>query len=675
MREVLMKKFIPIKLILTFIVLFGFLNFLNIQAEMPRGYSLIQSTCGNIAVVPTPSTGTYDDDIDITINISNNTCEVSALGFDLFYDTSMFSYQGITTQNCLTSDWSMLDAYEISSGHVRVGGYAGSGSYIQPSENGSIAVITLKVICQCGVCPDGQQSTITIDDYRDDLSSYVSEPAQGIFTLICCSGDISLPSNEAGTWGDMVYIPVNIANNMSSISDFQFDFVFDPVVFDFKDVAKSTAIQNWTTMNWSEVSAGKIRITGLAGSGTSIPASSSGSLVWMKLMVNCVGYAQNTSIPISIERYRNGIVNMCPRTFQTNFLYRTCPQLGDVNANQSITPGDAQAAFEIYLGKITATTAQLTTADANCGCPCAGLEHTEANNCITPGDAQLIFEHYLGTWTLPECCADDPCFGGTGFSPEEMSNLSSEKKLVYPLPSIGNSGDRVKIPVMVNDPRGVRDFSLEMIYPQEMLEYVGLLASPLTQEFVYVRGRDDVPGVLKIEGKGDVAIRSRESGSLCVAVFQVREGTSGNAPVVLYNFDGDIFDADAGSSIFVGGETLIKKDRTLTLGAGKEREGLFVVPVNVTNAFNVKAFGLEVKYSADKLRFVGVDRTDLTQDYIAVDGNEIASGIVRIGGYSMSGIQDWQDGILVRLKFEVSEPNGEIEITRVVDDLEAFTIY
>jgi len=84
-------------------------------------------------------------------------------------------------------------------------------------------------------------------------------------------------------------------------------------------------------LNWGEVSAGKVRITGAVGSGTSIPSSSNVSLVNMKLMVKCVVYAQETSIPIQIERYRDGIADMCPETYETDFLYRPCPRLGDVN--------------------------------------------------------------------------------------------------------------------------------------------------------------------------------------------------------------------------------------------------------------------------------------------------------------------------------------------------------
>jgi len=60
-----------------------------------------------------------------------------------------------------------------------------------------------------------------------------------------------------------------------------------------------------------------------------------------------------------------------------------CPRLGDVTGDGSITPGDAQLAFEIYLGRVAPNYCQAKTSDANC----------DTN--ITPQDAQWIFEHYL----------------------------------------------------------------------------------------------------------------------------------------------------------------------------------------------------------------------------------------------------------------------------------------
>ena len=80
------------------------------------------------------------------------------------------------------------------------------------------------------------------------------------------------------------------------------------------------------------------------------------------------------------------------------------------------------------------------------------------------------------------------------------------------------------------------------------------------------------------------------------------------------------------------------------------------------------------KYSADMMYFVGVKQTDLTRDFVAVDGNDIERGVIRIGGYSMSGIQDRQNGILAELVFQVRESGGELEIIKVMDDVKDFIV-
>lgn len=670
-----MKKFNPHKLILGLILFFGGFFVLSIQAENLYKCSALQSTCGDIEVVLTPSTGTYNDEIEIIIDISDNQCELSAIGFDLYYDISKFAFLGVENQNCLTSDWSMLDGYEISPGLIRVGGLAGIGTPIQPGQNGSIVIVRFKVTCPCGTCFDGEQTAITIDSYVDHLESFLPQPAQGIFTFVCCCGTIALPLNKQGTWGDLVRIPVSITDNTSQICDFEYDFVFDPSALDFKGVEKSSATQDWTTVNWNPVSPGKVRITGQVGSGACIPIQSTVNLAVMGVMIKCVEYSSETPIPMRIEAYKDGISCACPRSLDANLLYKPCPRLGDVNGDETITPGDAQVTFEIYLGMREATVAQLTTADANCSCPCEGKEHTEPNNCLTPWDAQWIFDHYLGKRVLPLCCADYVCGEGSGMSTREAIKPSVEKRVVYPLPTIGNSKEMVMIPVMIDHPEGIQEFSLEMCYPHDLLEYEGLWASPLTQGFEYVRGDGTVPGVIRIEGWGEGGIATAEPGSLSVAVFHVRENVSGSAHIVLGNLSGDIYGAVAGSSTFVCGENFAGGERNLTLGPGKAERGVFVIPVEVTNAFNIKAFGVEVKFPADKMIFLGVEPTDLTGDFLAVDGNEIENGVIRVGGYSMSGIQDMAKGALVRLVFQVKESGGQVEIVRVVDDLQDFLIY
>jgi hypothetical protein len=101
---------------------------------------------------------------------------------------------------------------------------------------------------------------------------------------------------------------------------------------------------------------------------------------------------------------------------------------------------------------------------------------------------------------------------------------------------------------------------------------------------------------------------------------------------------------------------------------------LYVVPVEVNNAFGMKAFGMELSYSSDKMTYVGVNSTELTREFVDVDGNDIEGAVLRIGGYSKSGIQDTNGGALVELVFQLKESGGEVEIVGVTDDLEEFTL-
>ena len=661
------------KLFLISIVFIGLFTALHIQAGVFT-LSMSQSVCGNIAVVPTPSAGVHDDEIKVHVNITNNQCEMSAFGFDFVYETSMFSYQGIETLNCLTSDWSVVDGNEISPGRVRIGGYSGSAPSIQLTENGSLVVVILKVACQYPSCLDGRHSTITIDSYSDELISYEPQPAQGDFTFIHYCGDLSLPVDKAGTWGDIVHFPVYVANNDTQICDFTFDFLFDPSVLTFTDIEKSISTQDWSTMTLSQIEPGKIRISGLMGSGTCIAPMSSTTLVTLKAMVECAGYTSDTSVPIEIEAYQDGIACMNPRSFETNFLYTACPGLGDVNGDGNVTPGDAQKAFEIFLGRISPTLCQLTISDANISCPCNGMEHTEENNCITPADAQWIFEHFLGKRILPLCGADYQCVGSSAMIQGEEWIPYNQNAEVFALPTIGESGERVIIPLMVSHPEGIRHFHLEMFYPQDLLEFVGLLPSPLTKKFEYLRGEEATPGIVNIEGIGEEGITEKETGSLCVVVFHAKKGIHGNAPLVLSDLGGDVFWTDNESMVYVRPEYFKGNENILTLGRGIVREGMLVVPVEVNNAFGMKAFGMEMNYSSDKMTFVRVNQTDLTKDFVAVDGNDIEADVVRIGGYSKSGIQDMNRGTLVELVFQLRESGGKVEIVSVMDDLEEFTI-
>jgi hypothetical protein len=227
---------------------------------------------------------------------------------------------------------------------------------------------------------------------------------------------------------------------------------------------------------------------------------------------------------------------------------------------------------------------------------------------------------------------------------------------------------------MIDNPQGVRSFGLELYYPQDLLEYAGTLVTPLTRGHFKVRGEVQAPGVVRIEGIGDSEITTQEAGSLSVVVFRVKEGVMGSAHIALGNFIGDIDEARAASSTFLCGDDVTGKERSLTLRHGNRSGGLLVVPVEVTDAFEMKAFGLELRYSTENMTFLGVEPTELTKDFVAVNGNEVADGVVRIGGYGMSGIQDMANGALVDLIFQITGSRGEIEVTRITDDLQNFLI-
>ncbi len=134
-----------------------------------------------------------------------------------------------------------------------------------------------------------------------------------------------------------------------------------------------------------------------------------------------------------------------------------------------------------------------------------------------------------------------------------------------------------------------------------------------------------------------------------------------------FSLDQDIFDAETERNRFRVEHPI--SAGSLTLGRAKESGSRLVVPVQVNDLFDLKSFGLELKYPEDKLAFVGVEQTELTQDFVFLDGNEIAAGMARVGGFCLGGIPDESQGVLVRLVFKVKESGGAIEIVEAMDDL------
>jgi len=423
------------------------------------------------------------------------------------------------------------------------------------------------------------------------------------------------------------------------------------------------------TSDWSieinEIEPGKINIEGYAGGGTIISPDSNGSLVDVKMQVRCLGYDEETNIPLRIENYAYGISSFIPHPCIADFTFVPCPRLGDVNGDGDITPADALAAFEIYLAKIAPSFCQETTSDANC------------DGSTTPGDAQDIFDHYLGKRILPECCSET-----TGYvSPASLIVLRDEKRLkpserkLYALDTICRSGEIVNVPIIITNPKGISSFSFKVNYFPELLEFIGLKRSPLTHGFDYLMGIKEAEGLVRIEGESQTPIISNKYGSLAVMVFRVKKGINFSVPITVFNQDKDLFRVEVDEATFTGvdyfkdetrflsfGEAIIAPDRTLR------------IPVEVSSAFNMKSFGLELKYLTEKMLLIGVNKEALTEDFMAFEGNELEEGIVRVGGYSLSGVQEEGPGVLFELVFYTKEKGGEVEIIKLIDDIKDYVI-
>ena len=480
------------------------------------------------------------------------------------------------------------------------------------------------------------------------------------------NGDVFLRLNPSeATSGQDITVSVRIANNTQSVSNFGFDFVFDNEIFTFEGIQAGTLTTNWSITSQT-VHERRIEIHGSGG--TTIPASSSGTLVIINLKIKCQNLTYDTQRTLKIENYTGDMNDsFSPEPCTSIFTYKACSILGDVNGDTSVTPGDAQDAFEIFLGVQTPDVCQLMTSDANC------------SGSITPGDAQEIFEHFLGINILPACCdgvllAQEVSLAmrPSGINPlDRMRN--PEFRRLFLFNTTGQAGEIVSVPVLITNPLGVGRFSFDLNFPYEMLEFLGVKKSPLTEEFDYVTGSEEIQGMVHVVGESMLPIESNHMGSLAVAVFRVKEGLPDRLPIILFNPDQDVLNAEIRQGSFVRVDPGIQEPGWIILGrAVHELDGTVRIPVRVSRVFNMKSFGMEFRFSDKTLHFAGVERSDISKDFLALEGYEVEEGLVRIGGYGMNQVQKKSPGVLFNLIFFNSGGKGEVELIDLFDDLRYF---
>jgi len=501
------------------------------------------------------------------------------------------------------------------------------------------------------------------------------------------NGTIALILSPAqSTAGLYVEAAIEISDNPQQVGVFGLDLVYDEAWFAYKSKAAGTLTGNWTnTVDAS--TAGRLKIRGVGG--TIIPIGSPGSLVKISFQVNCLTYTVPTVSQLSLENYTDDLFDdFLPLPSTANFTFAPCARLGDVNGDENITPGDAQLAFEIYLGIWTPTFCQEMTSDGNC------------SGSTTPGDAQNIFEHYLGRITLPGCCAlaasssllaayptsslpleevrkprrdrgaRPPEFSRNGDDTENRGNDSRFRRALYALDTIGRPGDIVSVPVIVSNPRGLRSFEWDVIYPFDVLEYLEARRTSLTQGFDYILGTEEAPGLVRIEAESHEAIASRELGGLVLLMFRVREGADIDLPIQVLNPTKDLRDAEIGEGMFIRSGSVGMDPKWVSLGSPVSAgESLVRVPVLLNDLFGLKAFGFEVNYERKSASFVEIRRPGSDDGRIDLQAREVDPGRVRVGGYRMRPDLRREPGVLVELVFRRNGPGAAISLDALVDDL------
>jgi len=149
-----------------------------------------------------------------------------------------------------------------------------------------------------------------------------------------------------------------------------------------------------------------------------------------------------------------------------------CTKCADVNGDLKITPGDAQLAFDIYLGRISNPTwCQLENADVNCS-------GTKLSPKVTPADAQMIFYRYIRRGTFSSTCSGNSRAAAVSTLTAGFKNadLTIDNMAFTP-------GLDILIPIIIECPSEVTAFGFDFAFPSNVLTFVRLESTELTKGY------------------------------------------------------------------------------------------------------------------------------------------------------------------------------------------------
>ncbi|MHA1360609.1 MAG: PKD domain-containing protein [Candidatus Helarchaeota archaeon] len=309
------------------------------------------------------------------------------------------------------------------------------------------------------------------------------------------------------------------------------------------DSASSTATDSLTITATSPPAAEvSLSISSLTGSpapgsgGTTDPSPGShsyavGSSVQVKAEANTDYRFAKWSGDVSSSDFYNAQIAIIMDKYKSisAYFYTKC---GDVNGDLNITPADAQAAFDIFLGKIpNPTESELENADVNC-------DGTKTTPNVTPADAQAIFDKFLGKSNLPCSCS----------AASRASTLSGIIKQASNINLIINDieasqGQEIVVPVIVDDAFNIKSFGFDFIFPSEALEFVGVERGKSQEEFDKLDANMIAEGIVRAGGYKNVPVSEHKPLVLINLVFRVIGSTNKPIPLAIVNTVDDIRNA------------------------------------------------------------------------------------------------------------------------------------
>jgi len=149
-----------------------------------------------------------------------------------------------------------------------------------------------------------------------------------------------------------------------------------------------------------------------------------------------------------------------------------CTMCGDINGDLKITPADAQAAFDIFLGRLpNPTWCEKENADVN-------SSGTKLEPKVTPADAQAIFNKYLKRGELPgDCSGSSRSEAG---SAQIFKPISSN--LVIEIIAQESAGE-ILVPIIVEPVTDINAFGIDVAFQENKLAYIGFEKTDLTTDF------------------------------------------------------------------------------------------------------------------------------------------------------------------------------------------------